>query len=178
MRGLVLGSIVFVLVTGCTFREVTPWQVGAPPAQPPSTLVLGHIGVANPLWEGSTQVFRRGVWDWLGRNGGFQSVLIEAPTSPPPDSVVLKGTITDISRGSEALRVFVGWGLGSPWVRGTFDITRLNGTVLNSFTARGAYSAGAGGKAAHDIDVDDLMRQFAETVAKATRRWAQSKGVQ
>jgi hypothetical protein len=102
---------------------------------------------------------------------------MEAPPSPPPDCVVLKGTITDISRGSEALRIFVGWGLGSPWVSGTFHITRLDGTVLTSFTARGAYSAGAGGKAARDIDVDELMRQFAETVAKATRRWAEGKGV-
>ena len=175
MRGLVLGSIVFVLVTGCTFREVTPRQVGAPPAQPPSALVLGQIGVANPLWEGSTHVLRRGVWDWLGRNGGFQSVLMEAPPSPPPDCVVLKGTITDISRGSEALRVFLHWGLGQAWVRGAFDITRPDGAVLASFTAQRSYPAGAG--MGEDLDVDDLVRRFAETVAKATRRWARGEGV-
>ncbi|HUM17690.1 MAG TPA: DUF4410 domain-containing protein [Candidatus Nitrosotalea sp.] len=177
MRHLVLALVTLGLAAGCTFSAVTPRVVTAPPAPPPSTLVLGEITAVNPSWQAATVVFKRGVSDWLGRNGGFQGVLIEAPLETRLDSVVLRGTIIEVDKGSAALRFFVGMGAGQAQVKGVFDLARPDGSVLATFTARESYLGGVGIGGAGLLDVDDLMRRFGETVAKTTRDWARGEGI-
>src|SRR5262245_50963350 len=169
-----LGTLV---VAGCTFSGVKPQLVGPPPKSVPTSLVLGEIRVADSFWESAKLHFRRGVSDWYTRNGGFQSVLPEPPDAPAPDSITLTGTITDIDKGSTALRWIVGMGAGQAKVKGEFQILGPDGAVLTKFTARESYLGGAGIGGANFLDMDDLVRRFAETVAETTQRWARGVAI-
>jgi Domain of unknown function (DUF4410) len=177
MSRFIVGILVLGLTAGCTFSAVTPQTVAVPPAPAPSTLVLGEITAADPAWEGATLVFKRGVSEWLGRNGGFQTVVIEPVPETSPDRVVLRGTITEVDKGSAALRILIGMGAGQARVKGAFEIARPDGTVLANFTARESYLGGTGIGGAGFLDIDDLVRRFAETVAKTTRDWARGEGL-
>jgi hypothetical protein len=104
-------------------------------------------------------------------------VLIEPPPETAPDSVVLRGTITEVDKGSAVLRFLIGMGAGQAQVKGAFEIARPDGAVLASFTARESYLGGAGIGGAGLLDTDDLIRRFAETVAKTTRDWARGESI-
>lgn len=172
---VLLGAFV---VAGCTFSGVKPLLVSPPPKSAPTTLILGEIRVGNPLWESARPHFRRGVSDWYTRNGGFQSVLTEPPAAPVPDSITLTGTITDLDKGSTALRILVGMGAGQAQVKGVFQILGPDGAVLTEFTARESYLGGAGIGGAGLLDMDDLVRRFAETAAETTRKWARGEAIE
>ena len=169
--------LVALVAAGCTFSGVKPLLVGPAPKSAPTTLVLGEIRVADPLWESATPHFRRGVTDWYTRNGGFQSVVAEPPATPTPDSITLTGIITDVDKGSTALRWIVGMGAGQAKVKGEFQILGPDGVVLTKFTARQSYLGGAGIGGAGFLDMDDLVRRFAETVAETTRKWARGEAI-
>ncbi len=171
---VLLGALV---VAGCTFSGVKPLLVAPPPKNAPPTLILGEIRVADPLWESAKAHFRRGVSDWYTRNGGFQSVLTEPPAAPVPESITLSGTIIDIDKGSTALRWIVGMGAGQAQVKGVFQILGPDGTVVTEFTARESYLGGAGIGGVGFLDMDDLVRRFAETVAETTRKWARGEAI-
>jgi len=177
MRRAFLVLLAALLVAGCTFSAVKPELVGSPPKNTPPTLILGEIRVADPLWESAKPHFRRGVSDWYTRNGGFQSVLSEPPATPAPDSITLTGTITEVDKGSTALRWIIGMGAGQAKVKGEFQILGPDGAVLTTFTARESYLGGAGIGGAGFLDMDDLVRRFAETVAETTRKWAGGEAI-
>jgi len=177
VRRLVIGFVVLALAAGCTFSAVAPQSSLAPPTSAPSTLIVGPIAIADPVWESATVIFKRAVSEWLDRNGGFQSVLVEPPAETPPDSVVLRGTITEVDKGSAALRFLIGMGAGQARVKGDFEIARPDGAVLASFSARESYLGGAGIGGAGLVDTDELIKRFAETVAKTTRDWARGEGI-
>jgi hypothetical protein len=91
--------------------------------------------------------------------------------------VVLRGTITEVDKGSAALRFLIGMGAGQARVKGDFEIARPDGAVLASFSARESYLGGAGIGGAGLVDTDELIKRFAETVAKTTRDWARGEGI-
>ncbi len=178
MRRTVAGLLVSAALAGCTFAGVKPHLVQPPPTEAPKVLVLGDIRVADRLWEPHILPFRRGVEAWLKRNGGFQAVLAEPPSELPPDSIVLVGTITEVDKGSAALRWIVGMGAGQAKVKGDFEIQSPGGAVLAKFSARESYLGGAGIGGAGFLDMEDLVRRFAETVAEITRDWARGKPIE
>ena len=178
MRRLGMVVLIALGVSGCTFAGVKPQLTGAPPSAPPKTLVLGDVQVADPLWESYRLHFRRGLEEWLKRNGGFESVVAEAPAQLPADSIVLVGRITEVDEGSGALRLFVGMGAGQAKVRGTFEIQDTSGVVLAKFSARESYLGGAGIGGAGFLDMEGLVRRFAETVAETTKKWAHGERVE
>jgi hypothetical protein len=113
----------------------------------------------------------------LKRNGGFDTVLTERPAELPSDSVVLTGDITKVDKGSPALRLMVGMGAGQAQVRGDFRILGPTGTELAAFTAKESYLGGAGIGGGGLVDTEDLVKRFAETVARAAQRWARGQPV-
>ena len=88
------------------------------------------------------------------------------------DAVVLSGRITEVEEGSAALRFIVGMGAGQARIRGEFEIAAPDGATLAKFSARESYLGGAGIGGVSMLDMDGLMKRFAETVAEATRKWA------
>ena len=165
------------IVAGCTFSGVKPEIAGTPPSKPPKVFILGDVRVADQLWEPHRLQFRRGVTDWFQRNGGFETVLGERPATVPTDSIVLVGTIIDIDKGSAVARALVGMGAGQAKVKGDFEIHDPNGVVLAKFSGRESYLGGAGIGGFGLLDMDDLVRRFAETVAETTRNWARGEKI-
>ena len=108
MLRVCLAVLLAFVTSACTFAGVKPELVAASPPTPPKTLVIGEVKVADSLWEQHLLQFRRSIEEWFERNGGFESVLSEHPAQVPSDSVVLLGSITEVDKGSAALRWIVG----------------------------------------------------------------------
>jgi hypothetical protein len=175
MTRLIAVAALVVALTGCTFASVRPEVAGTPPPTPPRVLVIGDVSFEDALWEPYRLHFARGVNDWLKRNGGFESVLMERPATLPADGVVLISRITELDKGSPALRLLVGMGAGKAKIKGQFELQDSSGKVLTRFSSSEAYLGGAGIGGAGFIDMDDLTRRLAETVAEAARDFARGK---
>jgi len=161
-------------LTACTFSAITPTGMGtARPATSPRTLMIGDLQMADPLWEPYRLHYTRGVEDWLKRNGGLQIVPASGP--PPPQTIVLVTRITEFDKGSTALRWIVGMGAGQAKIRGDIELRDPAGTVLARFTSRESYLGGWGIGGAGFLDMEDLMRRFAETVAQTSVKWARGE---
>jgi len=143
-----------------------------------AALVIGDVKVADSLWEQHRPQFRRSIEEWYKRNGGFESVLAKRPAQVPADSVVLLSSITEVDKGSAALRWIIGMGAGQAKVKGDFEIQDPGGTTLARFSAQESYLGGAGIGGAGFLDMDDLFRRFAETVAETTRKWARGEKIE
>jgi Domain of unknown function (DUF4410) len=175
MRALLV--VWMLLSAGCTFSAVKPEVAGTLPSRPPAVLIVGNVEVASPVWESHVPRLRHSIADWLTRNGGFGSVLVTPLSETPPDAVVLAGTITEVDKGSTALRWIVGMGAGQAKVKGDFEIRDPGGRVLARFTVRETYLGGAGIGGAGFLDIDDLVKRFGETVAETTKKWAAGQPV-
>jgi uncharacterized protein DUF4410 len=170
--------IVAALFGGCTFASVKPELMTAPPPQAPRILVIGDVRVADGGWDPYRPQFTRAVEKWLSEKQAFESVLLERPTMLPEGSIVLAGTITEVDKGSAALRWIVGMGAGQAKVKGNFEITDARGTALARFSTRESYLGGAGIGGAGFLDMNDLVRRFAESVAQTTVRYVRGEAIE
>ena len=163
---------VVLLSAGCTFATVKPETMFDPPKERPTVLVLGEIVVADKLWETYRLHFLRGAEGWLRRNPtSFKDVLVQRPALLPVGSAVLVGTITEMEKGSAALRFFVGMGAGQAKVKGVFEIQGPNGQSHVRFISQEKYLGGAGIGGAGILDLEDLLQRFGETVAETVAKW-------
>jgi len=171
--------ILTVSLNGCTFSGVRPVTVAPAPKAVPTAIIVGDIKVADALWDPYRLQFSRGAAEWLKRNGTFPSVLTQPPDQMPAKAVVLVGTITEVDKGSTALRWIVGMGAGQAKVKGDFEIqSAADGVVLVRFSSRESYLGGAGIGGAGFLDMEDLVKRFAETVAEATVKWAKGETIE
>jgi hypothetical protein len=169
--------LVALVLGGCTFAAVRPHVVAPPPPKLPRVLVLADLQIKDELWGPHTIQFRRSVQGWIKRNGGFESVLTERPAMLGDDAVVLVGTLTEVDKGSAALRWIVGFGAGQAQVKGDFEIQSPTGAALARFSARESYLGGAGIGGAGFLDMEDLMRRFSESVAETAVKWARGEKI-
>lgn len=172
--------LVALLSAACagTFGQVTPQTMGTPPAQPPKTLVVGAVGVSDAAWEQYRSHFKKGVADWVAKNGGVPSVVTGAAATPDADNLVLTGTLTEINKGSAAARFFVGMGAGQAKAKGDFELRRPDGTLLARFTVRRSYLGGVGIGGAGLLDMDELVGRLGEAVAETTVKWLRGEKVE
>lgn len=175
MHRIAFALLVALVVSGCTFAAVKPDVVVAPPPDAPKVLVIGQVSVKDALWEPYKLHFTRGVEKWLKEKNAFESVLPERPRTLPERSIVLVGTITDVDKGSTALRWVVGMGAGQAKVKGDFEIQSPSGAVLAKFSTRESYLGGWGIGGPGFLDMEDLVKRFAETVAATTVQWARGE---
>jgi hypothetical protein len=164
-----------VIAAACTFASVKPQTIAVRPKQPPAVLILGEIGVADKLWETYRLHFLRGAETWARRNAGFREILVERPAQVPTDAVVLVGTITEMEKGSAALRFFVGMGAGQARARGVFELQGPQGQSYVRFTSHESYLGGAGIGGAGLLDMEDIFQKFGETVAKTVAKWSRGE---
>ncbi len=170
-----------LLTAACTFKDVKPTLMPtANEAKRPTvtTIVVGDIVAADPLWETYRLHVSRGITEWYGRNASSLKVLTAKPATPSEDTVVLVGRITEVDKGNSALRLFIGMGAGQAKMKGDFEIRRLDGVLLAKFSARESYLGGAGIGGAGILDLEDLARRFGETVAESALKWSRGESME
>jgi hypothetical protein len=112
------------------------------------------------------------------KNGGIETVLTAPDATPPGNSVVVVGTITEIDKGSAALRVLVGMGAGQAKAKGEFELRRPDGMTLTKFTARRSYLGGVGIGGAGLLDMEQLVGRLGETIAETTSKWLRGEKIE
>ena len=173
MQRFLMIAVGALMVSGCTFNAVKPGLESAlAPTNKPAFIVLGDVKAADPQWEPYRLHFGRGFEEWFKKHPGVPDAVTDRSAAFPPDAVILTGTITEIDKGNWPLRWLVGMGAGQAQVKGDFEIINAHGQVISQFSARESYLGGAGIGGVGFLDMEDLVRRFAETVAKATRKWA------
>ena len=91
---------------------------------------------------------------------------------------MLSGKITEVNKGSEALRWIVGFGAGRARVSGSFTISNTIGETLAKFDALEAYAGGLGIGGPGFLDTEDLMRRFGKTIAEKTVQWSRGEKIE
>ena len=187
MRANRLLVIAAFLVSGCTWSGVQELDT-RPPEPPKHVLFLGRVDMPkDPFragwkasWSEHQPHFDKGVRDWIARNRSdwaFLSLDDRLPAVPlPPGSVILTGTITSLSYGIPAVRFFVGMGAGQEKVSGDFVVYAADGRLLAKFHSRESYLGGFGIGGLDFIDMDTLVRRFAETTAEKAIEAVAPKG--
>src|SRR5262245_59462602 len=117
-----LSLVVAVTLAGCagTFGAVSPQGLAERPSETPKVLVLQDIHVADTTWETYKPQFAKGLSEWIEKNGAIVQVITDSATTPPTDSIVLTGTLTELDKGSAAMRFWVGMGAGQSKAKGDF----------------------------------------------------------
>lgn len=176
MHRIAFALLVALLVTGCTFREVKPETALGPP-QKYDVLVLGEIKTEKSDWEQYLHHFKLGFTQWLTEKKAFQTVTSDSSAAPPGPVITLSGTITEVDKGSVALRMLVGMGAGQAKIKGVFEIKDATGQTLAKFHGRESFLGGLGMGGIHTVTTEDLMKRFAETVAETTMKWARGEKI-
>ncbi len=173
-----------VLGAGCagTFHEVRVLSPGMAPAERPQVLVLGNVEVTDTNVTATDKEvyrlkFQAGVEGWFGKTNIFESVVLSG-TNAIPNSIILSGTITEVNKGSEAERFWVGMGAGQARVQGEFEIKDAAGQSLTRFAARRSYLGGVGIGGAGMIGMDELTSRLGVTVAETVAKWVRGQKVE
>lgn len=179
-RMALLLTILYLIIaggmTGCTFKHVRPELVTAPP-QKYSIIAVGNITMEDKLWDYLIPHFRRGFVQGLAAQKAFETVLDPAPEKLEGSSLLLSGKITEVNKGSTALRWIVGFGAGRAKVSGVFEIFNNEGVKLVRYEAGESYAGGAGIGGADYVDIGDLMERLGKTVAERTARWSRGEKI-
>ncbi|MHC1744726.1 MAG: DUF4410 domain-containing protein [Syntrophobacteraceae bacterium] len=168
---VVLALICFGILAGCTFKRVHP-EVFRAPTQKYAIMAVGEVSSADKLYEHLALQFRRGFIQKLRAAQAFETVQDPAVEPVPESAVLFSGQLTNVEKGSTAMRWIVGMGAGKAYIMGRFTITSPSGEVLAKFDAHESYLGGAGIGGANLLDMDDLARKFGETVAEKTIKWS------
>ena len=172
-----------ILTAGCagTFQEVRALAPGRPPAERPTVLVLGEVRIADDTVTATDkEVYRlkiqEGIQAWFAKTNLFASVVLST-NEVGLRSIVLSGTVSEVNKGSEAERFWVGMGAGQARIQGKFEIKDAAGQSLTRFTARRSYLGGLGIGGAGMINMDELASRLGETVAETVTKWLQGQKV-
>lgn len=164
-------------LAGCTFKSITP-EVLAAPTQKYSAVVVGDLTTEDKLWEYLVPHFRRGFVQHLTEKKAFDNVMDPAPVSLADPAIRFSGKITEVDKGSTALRWIIGFGAGRARVSGVFEIRDAGDQTLARIEAKESYAGGAGIGGAGFLDMEDLMRRFGETMAEKVIQWSRGEKVE
>jgi hypothetical protein len=157
----------------CTTTTITPEVVTAPP-QSYDTIVIREIEATDELVETRLPYFRAGLVGGLREADAFPNI-VESDTDPVPMSgISLTGRITEVDKGSKALRFIIGFGAGRAKAAGSFELHDAEANLLAKFESRKAYSGGAGIGGFDFLDMDELLEELGQETAGVVIRW--SKG--
>lgn len=174
---LVFVALISMAAAGCTYW-LTP-DVEQAPVGPVGVVVVGAIDTDDPDTQRFARGFRRELIARLQRSRAFEAVLSPAPRSLPENTVIVSGHFTEVIEGSEALRLMIGYGAGSPVVRASFQIRDPAGRVLAAFKETGRSFGGTGYSAHRDpLDMDDVVAEFARKTAQTIVRWSKGQGLE
>jgi uncharacterized protein DUF4410 len=173
------GKVIFLFAAGmflaaCTTTTITPQVVNAP-SRDYDKVVIGDITAADQLWETRLPYLRRGLAAQLREDAEFTEVLDPAPDAVPEDAIIISGEVSEVEKGSKALRFIIGLGAGRAKAAGMFSIHDARGTLLARFESRKAYSGGAGIGGFDMLDMDEIMEELGKETALSIIRWAKGE---
>src|SRR5262245_44186003 len=116
-----LAVLLYGALQACTFKNIQPLVISAP-TESYSIVAVGSITSADKLYENLAAHFRRGFVEELGKLNAFQTIQDPAPETLASSAVLVSATLTQINKGSEALRWIIGFGAGRASIVGTFTI--------------------------------------------------------
>ncbi len=173
---LVLTSLLGGGLLGCTFKSIVPEFVQAPPRKY-TIVAVGDIVVEDKLWEHLGGHFRLALAKRLAEEKLFESIQDPAPATLSESAVLVVGKITEVEKGSTALRWIIGFGAGKARVGGSFEFRDAAWRSLVKFSGTESYSGGAGIGGAGFLDMEDLMRRFGETMAERIIAWSKGEKI-
>ena len=103
---------------------------------------------------------------------------ISSSTNVNSHGIILSGIITEVNKGSEAARLWVGMGAGQARIQGKFELKDAAGNSLTQFTARRSYLGGLGSGGAGMVSMDDLASRLGKTVAETITQWLHGQKVE
>ncbi len=107
--------------------------------------------------------------------GGFSDVAALEPGAPTPaDALIVEGKFTELDPGSQAKRIFVGYGAGKSGVSVEGSVKSADGTLLATFKQRRIGVMG-GGSNLQKLEAD--TKAIGEDLAKLLSAWAKGKSL-
>jgi uncharacterized protein DUF4410 len=165
--------LTLLLLIGCTTTTVQP-QLLRQPATAYRVIAVGSVSAADEDLGHTAAVFaRRGLVAELIKSQQFAEVLDSAANPPQPGSLLTSGKVTEIDKGSTALRFLIGFGAGRSRMAGEFKLADASGATLAQFSVSKEYSGGAGIGGADLVDMDTLATQLGEAAADSIVKWNQ-----
>ncbi len=167
-----------LLVTGCvsTFKDVQPLSSGPPPTMKPRALALGELKITDarlsqPERDVMAHAFELGIEKWYAEHKTLEVLRNVSSTNLPPGAILLRGTITEVEKGSAAARFWVGMGAGKQRALGEFTLQTSEGTNLLAFSARKSYLGGTGIGGFDMLKLEELLDQLGQLVAETIDKW-------
>lgn len=134
-------------------------------------LVVGYFK-GEGLSPGGRDRFTKAVHKRLIEEAVFRSVALASPEqSPRPDTVILRGEITELTEGSRFAQWLIGFGAGASQAAGNFEIVDRDGKALFHFTASTIYAGGIGIGGVSFLSLEDLLDKLASSVAQEAGKW-------
>ena len=173
-----------MMLVGCvgTFKEVHSLGGGPPPKERPSALVVADITIADtrlsePEQKVMQHAFRLGVEKWCAEHK-VANVLADLPAGASQDTLVLKGVVTEVEKGSAAARFWVGMGAGQQRAVGEFTVHAADGTRLTAFKVRRSYLGGNGIGGWDMMKLEDLVDQLGQLAAETLDKWLRGQKIE
>jgi len=165
--------LTLLLLIGCTTTTVQP-QLLQQPAAAYRVIAVGAVSASDEdLGHTAAVLARRSLLAELIKSQQFVEVLNLVPNPPQPGTLLTSGKVTEIDKGSTALRFLIGFGAGRARLAGDFKLSDTGGSTLAQFSVSKEYSGGAGMRGADLVDMDALATQLGEAAANAIVNWAQ-----
>ncbi len=144
------------------------------PAAAYRVIAVGAVLAADEdLGHTAAALARRSLVAELIKSREFSEVLDAAPNPPQPGTLLTSGKVTEIDKGSTALRFLIGFGAGRARMAGEFKLSDTGGSTLAQFSVSKECSGGAGIGGADLVDMDTFATQLGEAAANATVNWTQ-----
>jgi hypothetical protein len=163
-----------VALSGCTGTTVKPSLTQQGAHKTYSTVAVGQISGSDELWHNYTIEIQRELATELTASKAFSQVLDTVPTTPPADTLMVSGRITEVEKGSAAARWIVGFGAGRAHMTTEFELKDASGNQLGTYSVRKTYAGGAGIGGAGFLDMDDLAKKLGTAAADSLAEWAKT----
>ena len=92
-----------------------------------------HQDTARAMAKAAPHLVAVDIAQFLRRDGFINVILDESDEQPGAEAVVLSGRFTTIKPGSQAMRVWVGFGAGHSEVCTEVELTAADGELMHSF---------------------------------------------
>ncbi|HVO03891.1 MAG TPA: DUF4410 domain-containing protein [Candidatus Cybelea sp.] len=172
LRVSLLAALLAAL-SACTTTTIKPATVQKP-AEHYQNIAVGEVTAKDVLWNSYAIELRRGLIAELIKSKKFVQVLDPAPQPLPPSTVLVTGQVTEVDKGDAALRWIIGFGAGHAHLTSDMQLVDGANNTVAHFSARKAYSGGAGIGGAGFVDMDDLAKQAGEEAAAAIAKWSET----
>lgn len=171
--GRTFSILTLLLLIACTTTTVQPGLLRQPAATY-RVIAVGAVSAADEdVGHTASVLARRGLVAELIKSQQFAEVLDTAPNPPQSGTLLTSGKITEIDKGSTALRFLIGFGAGRSRMAGEFKLADASGATLAQFSVSKEYSGGAGIGGADLVDMDTLATQLGEAAADSIVKWNQ-----